>query len=88
MRTTKPALAPSVDDPRRRGAEEGPAREGVIDGLVEPIERGEWADDGYLFPRREIVALYDAAADRIAKSSELIGDCTCAGRCFRGPHPA
>jgi hypothetical protein len=39
----------------RRGAEELSTREGVIDGLVEEIERGERAKDDVVVPWPEVV---------------------------------
>src|SRR5258707_9532670 len=77
-----------IDEPVRGGAEELSAREVMIDGLVEIIERGERPDDDVVVPRLEIVAADDADAERIATVGKSIGDHV--GRCeaFGGPNTA
>jgi hypothetical protein len=49
------ALRTNCGNPMRRGAEELSTREGVIDGLVEEIERGERAKDDVVVPWPEVV---------------------------------
>src|SRR5258708_9411378 len=81
-------LDAGIDEPVRGGAEELSAREVMIDGLVEIIERGERPDDDVVVPRLEIVAADDADAERIATVGKSLGDHV--GRCapFGGPNTA
>src|SRR5260370_8002710 len=79
-------LDAGIDEPVRGGAEELSAREVMIDGLVEIIERGERPDDDVVVPRLEIVAADDADAERIATVGKSIGDHVGLCEAFGGPN--
>ena len=84
-----------IDNPVRCSTEELPARESMVDGLVEIVERRERTNDAAVVPWPAVVAADNSNPGRIARVRELVRDhagrrerfsCPYAAKVFQSPN--